>query len=229
MAAIKHASMTPVTAGGRADLSDSPPPATGPHFDVPRGARSRAVRVLGIAGSLRQDSYNRRLLQAASRNLPAGAQMIVYDALKEVPPFDEADELRPAASVVELRRSIAEADAVLISTPEYNGSLPGQLKNALDWASRPFATNVLRDKPVLVIGASPSPSGTAHANADARRILARIGASVIDRRLLVAHAFAQLQRDGELADVQLRAQLSDVVSALVAAGAHQPPRRAQAA
>jgi chromate reductase len=231
MAAIKHAGMTPVTAGRRADLSDSLPSATGPDPDVPRDGRSRAgaIRVLGIAGSLRRDSCNRRLLQAARRNLPAGAQMIVYDALKELPPFDEADELRPAPAVVELRRKIADADALLISTPEYNGSLPGQLKNALDWASRPFATNVLRDKPVAVIGASPSPGGAAHANADARRILARIGARVIDRRLLVAHAFAQLQRDGELADAQLRAQLSDVVSALVAAGAHHPPRPAQAA
>ncbi len=128
-----------------------------------------------------------------------------------------------------MRREIAVADAVLISTPEYNGSLPGQLKNALDWASRPYDTNVLRDKPVAVIGASPTPGGTTHANADARRILARIGAVVIEPHLLVPRAFDRVRPDGTLTDQRLTEDLTLLLSALVAAATVARPTAAHAA
>ena len=219
------------------NASSALPPATrawpaGPVADDParrdvQHAPTRAQSILGISGSLRRDSYNRRLLAAAMSALPPSAELVVFERIKEIPPFDEDDEQTPAAVVHELRRQIERADAVLIATPEYNGSLPGQLKNALDWASRPYETNVLRGKPVVVIGASPSPGGTAHANAEARRILARIGAQVSDQTLLVPRAFAQLQADGTPADRRLAVQLADVASALTTAA--NTRRRAQAA
>lgn len=190
-----------------------------------RDARA-APRILGIPGSLRRESRNRELLYAAARTLPPGIEVLVFERLNEVPPFNEDDESDPPSAVVSLRAQIAEADAVLIATPEYNGSLPGQLKNALDWASRPYATNVLRGKPVAVIGASPSPGGTAHANADARRILARIGANVSDQALLVPHALGQLRADGTLADRGLGQQLDHVTSWLAAAASSAEQARA---
>src|SRR5512144_1669560 len=113
------------------------------------------MRVLGISGSLRRDSHNARLLLLAGRPLPPGARLELYEGLKDVPPYDADDDVEPApAAVAGLRAAIAAADAILIATPEYNGSIPGVLKNALDWASRPLATNVLRNKPAAAIGAS---------------------------------------------------------------------------
>jgi chromate reductase len=195
-------------------------------YPAPGGA-SRVTSILGIAGSLRHDSLNRKLLAAAARTLLPGTEMVFFERIKEIPPFDADDEFDPAPAVAWLRAQIADADAVLIATPEYNGSLPGQLKNALDWASRPDKTNVLRGKPVAVIGASPSPGGTAHANADTCRILARIGAQVSEQTLLVPRAFAQLNEDGSPASHALSEQLAQVTSSLAAAG--NAARQARAA
>src|SRR3954465_4381494 len=106
------------------------------------------MRVLGISGSLRRDSHNTELLRAAATLLPSGVEFELYEGLKEIPPYVEDDEGDAPASVVDLRERIAAADAVLFATPEYNHSIPGALKNALDWVSRPIATNTLRNKPV---------------------------------------------------------------------------------
>ena len=130
------------------------------------------MRVLGISGSLRRDSYNSGLLRAAADLLPSGATLEVFDGLKAIPPYDADDDVEPAPAPVQaLREAIAGADAVLIATPEYNASIPGVLKNALDWASRPHATNPLRGKPAAVIGASTGMFGAVWAQADARKIL----------------------------------------------------------
>ena len=117
------------------------------------------MKVLGVAGSLRRESYNRTLLRAAGSLLPPEVQFTEYEALKLLPPFDEDDEPAPALPVAHWRDAIAQADAILLATPEYNSSIPGQLKNALDWASRPVSDAVLRNKPVAVIGASASANG----------------------------------------------------------------------
>src|SRR5919202_311998 len=114
------------------------------------------MRILGISGSLRRDSHNTALLRAAADMLPPGAELEIFDGLREVPPYDadfDTPELQ-GPGVDALKQAIERADAVLIATPEYNHSIPGVLKNALDWASRPFETNVFRDKPVAVVGAS---------------------------------------------------------------------------
>ena len=115
------------------------------------------MRILGISGSLRRDSHNTALLRAAAELLPPGVELELYDDLRAVPPYDQ-DQDDPAhhdPAVTRLKKSIADADAVLISTPEYNHSIPGALKNALDWASRPFATNAFRSKPVAVLMSRP--------------------------------------------------------------------------
>src|SRR6516164_8753219 len=113
------------------------------------------LRILGISGSLRRGSHNTNLLRAAAELLPPGVELEVYDGLRELPPYDPDLDVDPAhPAVARLRDDIAAADGVLIATPEYNGSIPGVLKNALDWASRPFPDNALRGRPIAVLGAS---------------------------------------------------------------------------
>jgi chromate reductase len=146
------------------------------------------MRVLGISGSLRQDSHNTELLRAAATLLPSGVEFELYDGLKDIPPYDEDDEASAPASVTDLRERIGAADAVLFATPEYNHSIPGVLKNALDWVSRPIETNTLRNKPVAVIGASTGMFGAVWAQAELRKVAAALGARVLDRELPVPAA-----------------------------------------
>jgi chromate reductase len=175
------------------------------------------VRVLGISGSLRRDSYNSALLRAAADVLPPGAELEVFDGLKAIPPYDADDDIGGGPeSVQRLREAIAEADAVLVATPEYNASLPGVLKNALDWASRPHATNPLRGKPAAVVGASTGMFGAVWAQAEGRKVLATIGARVLDAELPVAEADERFG-DGRLADPEVEERLGEVVTELVAA------------
>jgi chromate reductase len=175
------------------------------------------MKVLGISGSLRSDSHNTALLRAAAGLLPGNVELELWDGLKAVPPYDEDDDVEPApAAVADLRDAIAGADAILFATPEYNQSVPGQLKNALDWASRPFATNTLRNKPVAVVGASKGAFGAVWAQAELRKVLAATGARVVDADVAVGHAHERFGPDGRLADESLREQLTEVVEALVA-------------
>ncbi len=128
---------------------------------------------------------------------------------------DEDDEADARAAVGALRAAIRDADAVLFATPEYNSSVPGQLKNALDWASRPIATNVLRNKPVAVVGASTGMFGAVWSQAELRKILAAIGARVVDAELPVGQAHTRFDEDGRLIDDDLRERLAEVVYSLV--------------
>lgn len=173
--------------------------------------------IVGICGSLRRESFNRRLLEAARALLPPPAQLVVWDELAAVPPFNEDDEPRPPAPVERFRTVLAEADGVLIATPEYNGSIPGQLKNALDWASRPRRACVLDRKPVAVIGASPTPFGAVRAQAELRKVLKTSGAQPLEDGLAVPRAPQLLSADGPLLDADLRGELSALLGALTAA------------
>jgi chromate reductase len=189
------------------------------------------MRVLGISGSLRRDSYNSGLLRAAADVLPPGAELELFEGLKEIPPYDADDDLGPGPEPVrELRDAIAAADAVLVATPEYNASLPGVLKNALDWASRPHATNPLRGKPAAVVGASTGMFGAVWAQAEGRKVLATIGARVLDAELPVAEADERFDADGRLADPEVEERLGEIVAELVtAAEARADGLRARAA
>ena len=172
------------------------------------------TRILGISGSLRRDSHNTSLLRAAAEVAGPDVELELYEGLKEVPPYDEDDDvhLRPA-SVARLNAAIAAADAVLFSTPEYNSSIPGQLKNAVDWISRPIATNVLRNKPVAVVGASTGAFGAVWAQAELRKVLAALGARVLDVELPIPYAHTRFDEDG-LTDDEIRASLAEAVEAL---------------
>jgi chromate reductase, NAD(P)H dehydrogenase (quinone) len=172
------------------------------------------MRILGISGSLRRDSHNTRLLHAARGALPEGAELAVFDGLGAIPPYSEDDEHAPPASVLALRDAIARADALLVATPEYNGSIPGQLKNALDWLSRPLATSPLRGKPVAVIGASTGLFGAVWAQAEARKVLGTIGARVHPGELPIGGVDEALGDDGLPRDDEARAALERMLHEL---------------
>jgi chromate reductase, NAD(P)H dehydrogenase (quinone) len=174
------------------------------------------TRVLGISGSLRAESYNRKVLLEAEELLPADVRFELYDGLKSIPPFDEDDEEPLPEAVAQLREAIARADVILISTPEYNASVPGQLKNAVDWASRPAGTAVLAGKPVAVVGASTGAFGAVWAQAELRKVLATAGARVVEGEVAIGHAHERFDESGRLVDDNLREQLAEVVEALLA-------------
>jgi chromate reductase, NAD(P)H dehydrogenase (quinone) len=173
------------------------------------------VRILGISGSLRADSHNGRLLDAAGREMPAGVRFEVWDGLRDVPPYDEdLDTPEPPREVARLRDAIARADALLIATPEYNSSIPGCLKNAIDWASRPRAESPLRFKPVAVMGATTGSFGAVWAQAELRKVLGSAGARVVDGEVALAHAHDGFAEDGSLRDEGLHQQLHELVGLL---------------
>ncbi len=175
------------------------------------------MRVLGISGSLRDASYNTQLLRAAGRLFPDEVEFAVWGGLKAVPPYDEDDDREPAPEGAQrFRDAIAGADAVLFATPEYNSSVPGQLKNAIDWASRPLATNVLRNKPVAVIGASTGMFGAVWAQAELRKVLAATGARVAEGEVAVGHAQTRFDEEATFTDYDLLEQLGEVVRMLLA-------------
>src|SRR5437867_2948922 len=174
------------------------------------------MRILGISGSLRAESYNTGLLRAAQELAPDGIVLELYDALAELPPYNQdVQDSEPPASVEDLRGRLAAADALLIATPEYNGSIPGVLKNAIDWASRPFPDNSLRGKPVAIVGASTGAYGALWAQADLRKVLGIAGARVLEGELAVPHAQDRFDEDGRLADEMVRERLAGVVERLV--------------
>jgi len=175
------------------------------------------MRVLGISGSLRRHSYNTALLRHAGELFEAeGAEFEIYDGLHDIPPYDEDHDHDDAPEAVRrIRDAVREADAVFFATPEYNGSIPGALKNALDWISRPFATNAMRNKPVAVVGASAGAFGAVWAQAELRKVLATMGARVAEGEAAVGHAGDRFDADGRLNDRDLEEQVHEVARQLV--------------
>ena len=175
------------------------------------------MRILAISGSLRSGSHNTCLLRAAEEALSPLDTFELWDGLREVPPYDQDDDVETAPpAVAALRAAVASADAVLIATPEYNSSIPGALKNALDWASRPIASNVFRNKPVAVIGSSSGMFGAVWAQAELRRVLAAMGARVAEVEVAVGRAQDRLDEEGRLVDDDVRQQLRDALATLAA-------------
>ena len=173
------------------------------------------MRILGIAGSVRRGSHNRRLIRAAGGTLPSGIELVEWDGLAGLPIFDEDMENDPPAAVQDLLDAIAAADALLIATPEYNASVPGGLKNALDWASRPFQDNVLKDKPSAVIGASTGLFGAVWAQAEVRKALKASGAHALESELPVGLADSAFNPDDTLADPELGTRLGELLGDLL--------------
>jgi chromate reductase len=181
------------------------------------------LRILAINGSLRTGSHNGALLRAAAALLPSGAELVELTGLADIPAYSEDDDASPPPpTVAALRGALASADAVLISTPEYNSSIPGQLKNALDWASRPFPDNALRGKPVAVVGASTGLFGAAWAQAEVRKVLGIVGADTLTHELPVGQAHTAFGDDGLLLEPDLREALQELLGVLAArAGARE--------
>jgi chromate reductase len=173
------------------------------------------MRILGIAGSVRRGSHNRRLLRAAGDMLPPGVDFVEWEGLAGLPIFDEDLEDSPPPAVQDFLDAVADSDGLLIATPEYNASVPGGLKNALDWASRPFPDNVLREKPSAVIGASTGLFGAVWAQAEVRKALKASGAHVLESELPVGLADSAFGPDDVLADPELATRLDDVLGDLL--------------
>jgi chromate reductase len=173
------------------------------------------IKVLGFAGSLRRASFNRGLIRAAAELAPAGVTLEVFD-LAAIPLYNQdVEDAGEPAAVVAFKQAIAAADALLIATPEYNHGMPGVLKNALDWASRPRATSPLRDKPVAVLGASPGRGSTARAQAQLREAAVFTGACVMPLpELLVSSAAQHFNDDGDLVEPEVRTALVELIDAL---------------
>jgi len=173
------------------------------------------IKILGFAGSLRRASYNRGLIRAAAVSAPPGTTLEVYD-LADIPLYNQdVEDAGEPASVMAFKRALASADALLIATPEYNHGMPGVLKNALDWASRPRASSPLHDKPIAVAGASPGRGSTARAQAQLREAAVFTGACVMPLpELLIASAATHFDHEGNLVDPETRADLVQLVAAL---------------
>lgn len=173
------------------------------------------VRIVAFAGSLRRASYNRGLIRAALASPPPGVLVDVFD-LADIPFYNQdVEDLGEPASVVAFKAAIEKADALLIATPEYNHGMPGVLKNALDWASRPRATSPLHDKPIAVMGASPGRGSTARAQAQLREAAVFTRACVMPLpELLVSSAAAHFDDDGNLVDPEVLAGLVELITAL---------------
>ncbi len=179
------------------------------------------MRILGVSGSLRETSFNTSLLRAALEAAPEGIELELWEGLGELPLYDEDLEHDAPDSVRRLREDWAAADAILFATPEYNGSVPGGLKNAIDWASRPKLEAVLRNKTVAVVGASTGQFGALWAQQDLKRILGIAGARVVGTEIPVSRAHEKFDREGRLLDdevfAQLRLHLTTLASEAVAA------------
>ena len=179
------------------------------------------MRILAVSGSLRADSFNTSLLRAALEAAPESIELELWEGIGELPLYDEDLEHDVPESVRRLREDWAAADAILFATPEYNGSVPGGLKNAIDWASRPRLEGVLRNKPVAVVGASTGQFGALWAQQDLKRILGIAGARVVGTEIPVARAHERFDAEGRLLDgevfEQLRLHLTTLASEAVVA------------
>jgi chromate reductase len=188
------------------------------------------LTILGIAGSLRKASFNRAALRAAQQLAPEGVKFEIFD-LEGIPPFNQDEETRPPERVAQFKQRIRAADAILIVTPEYNYSVPGVLKNAIDWASRPYGDNSWDGKPVAVMGASVGAMGTSRAQYHLRQVFVFLNMYPLNRpEVMITNAPQRFDEKGNLRDEDTKAHIQKLLVALVAwAKHHEGGRRATAA
>ena len=177
---------------------------------------SQKVHILGFAGSLRKQSYNRAILAAALEMVPDDASLEIFD-LEGIPPFNQDLELQPPDKVKEFKARIRAADATLIATPEYNYSIPGVLKNAIDWASRPYGDNAFDGKPVAMMGASVGTLGTARAQYHLRQSFVFLNMCPMNQpEVMVSFAQDKVDSSGRLTDEKTRKKIKELLESLVA-------------
>lgn len=176
---------------------------------------SKPIRILGIAGSLRGQSYNRAALRAATQLAPEGAEVETFE-LDGIPLFNQDEEKNPPAKVLELKRRVREADALLVVTPEYNYSVPGVLKNAIDWASRPYGDNAWDGKPAAIMGASIGAIGTARAQYHLRQIFVFLNVFPVNQpEVMIGNAHERFDAEGNLTDEATREYVRRLLQSLV--------------
>jgi len=181
-----------------------------------RMSMKKVCRILGFAGSLRKNSYNRSLLQAALELLPEGAELEIFD-LDGIPPFNEDLENQPVEKVKMFKAKIKAADAILIATPEYNYSIPGVLKNAIDCASRPYGDNAFAHKPVAIMGASVGMIGTARAQYHLRQCFVFLSCFALNHpEVMIPFAQEKIDKDGKVTDQKTREKIRELLESLVA-------------
>ena len=174
------------------------------------------VHILGFAGSLRKESYNKALLETAAELMPKNAEFMTFD-IEGIPPFSQDIETRPPEKVVDFKNRIKASDAILIATPEYNYSIPGVLKNAIDWASRPPTDNVFNNKPVAIMGASTGMLGTARAQYHLRQCFVFLNVHTVNRpEVMVNYAREKFDTDGKLTDEKTRKSIAGLIESLIA-------------
>jgi chromate reductase len=176
---------------------------------------SSTFHIFGFAGSLREDSFNKALLRAAGEVLPSEVELTIF-GLEGIPPFNADDELQPPEKVREFKAGIKMSDALLIATPEHNYSVPGVLKNAIDWASRPSGDNSFEDKPVAIMGASTGMLGTARAQYHLRQSCVYLNMHPLNRpEVMVPFAQDRIDEDGKLIDAKTRNLIKEMMESLV--------------
>jgi chromate reductase len=176
----------------------------------------KPIRILGFAGSLREASYNKALLRAAAELTPKGVVFETFD-LEGIPPFNQDLETQLPGKVREFKSKIREADALLIATPEYNYSMPGVLKNVIDWASRPYADNAFEGKPAAIMGASIGMLGTARAQYHLRECFVFLNVYTVNRpEVMVAFAPEKIDTGGKLKDEKTRKLIRELIQSLIA-------------
>ena len=176
---------------------------------------SQPIRILGIAGSLRRESYNRAALRAATELVPEGATLDVFE-LDGIPGFNQDEEQNPPAKIVELKRRVREADAILFVTPEYNYSVPGVLKNAIDWASRPYGDSAWNGKPAAMMGASVGAIGTARAQYHLRQMMVFLDMFPVNQpEVMIANAQDRFDAQGNLTDDATKDFIRQLLQSLV--------------
>lgn len=173
------------------------------------------TKILAVPGSLRKGSYNLSALQAAQQLAPPDVELEIFD-LHGIPPFNEDDEKNPPARVTEFKRKIREADAILFGTPEYNYSIPGVLKNAIDWASRPYGDNAWNGKPVGLMGASMGVMGTARAQYHLRQVFVFLNVYPLNQpEVFIANASQKFDAGGNVTDEKTKEMITRLLTALV--------------
>lgn len=174
------------------------------------------MKILGISGSLRKGSFNTGALKAAVELCPEGAEIEIFD-ISTIPPFNQDQEADAPAVVVEFKEKIKAADAIIFSTPEYNYSIPGVLKNAIDWASRPYGKSAWDGKPAAIMGASGGGIATARAQYDLRKMMVFLNMFPINRpEVMIGNAGEKFDGEGNLTDEATRKFIADMLEALIA-------------
>jgi chromate reductase len=176
---------------------------------------SKPINILGFAGSLRKNSYNKGLLRAAASLVPKEATLEIFD-LEGIPPFNQDFERQPPDKIKEFKAKIRAADALLIATPEYNYSIPGVLKNAIDWASRPYGDNAFEDKPVAMMSASIGMLGGARAQYHLRQVFVTLYMHALSwPELMVTYAQEKFDENGNLTDEKTKTKVKELLENLV--------------